>query len=152
VSSGSVVDELLSPSPKGKEFDVLLVQLRELGIARKFRIKDQGGFHPPADLFPEREKVKDLVIGFGTADVGGGIKHQSGIRILGKQRQSPFHGFASGSRPVLFEDGFFSIMRNRMEIEIDDLLLVESQAMSLLDKGLLKTENMDLIQRVGIRG
>jgi hypothetical protein len=29
-----------------------------------------------------------------------------------------------------------------MEIEIDDLPLVESQTMSLLDKGFLKTENM----------
>ena len=51
-----VLDELFSPSPKGKEFDVLLVQLRELSIACKFGIKHQGWFHSTMDAFPEREE------------------------------------------------------------------------------------------------
>ena len=130
----------------------MLVQLRELGIARKFRIKHQGGFNPAMDVFPEREKVKDLIIGLGAADVGGGIEHQFGIGILGKEREGSLEGFASGPGPVFFQDGLFSIMRDRVEIEIDHLPLVEPQTMALFDKSLLKPEKVDFIQRVGIGG
>jgi hypothetical protein len=47
---------------------------------------------------------------------------------------------------MLFQDGLLSVMGNRMKIEIDHLSFVESQAMPLLDKSLLKPEKMDFIQ------
>ena len=147
-----VLDELFSPSPKRQEFDVLLVQLRELSIACKFGIKHQGRSHSTMDVFPEREEVKDLILGFGTTDIGCGIEDQFGVGILGKEGQGSLHGFASSSGPVLFQDGLLSIMRDRMEIEVDHLAFIQSQAMPLFDKSLLESEKVDFIQGVGIGG
>ena len=147
-----MLDELFSPSPKGKEFDVLLVQLRELSIACKFGIKHQGWFHSTMDAFPEREEVEDLILGFGTTDIGCGIEHQFGVGVLGKEGQGSLHGFSSSTGPVLFQDGLFSIMRDGVEIEVDHLAFIKSQAMSLFDKSLLESEKVDFIQGVGIGG
>src|SRR4030042_2993359 len=104
------------------------------------------------DIFPEREKGKDLIIGFGATDVGGGIEHQFGFGVLGKEGESAFHGFASRPGPVLLQDGFFAIMGNRMEIEVDDLPVVESETIALFNESCLKPEKMHLIQRGGIGG
>jgi len=131
---------------------VLLVQFRELSIAGEFRIKHQGWFDPPMDAFPEREEVKDLILGFRTTDIGCGIEHQFGVGILGKEGQGTLHGFASSSCPVLLEDGLFSIMRDRVEIEVDHLAFIESQTMPLFDKRRLKSQKVDFIQGVGIGG
>jgi len=130
----------------------LSIQLKEPGIACEFRIEDQGRFYSAMNVFPERKEFEDLIVGFGAPDIRSGIKHQFDIGILGKQRQGPLEGFPSGPRPMFFQDRFLSVMGNRMEIEIDHLPFVESQAMPLLDKSLLKPEKMDFIQRVGIRG
>jgi hypothetical protein len=73
------------------------------------------------DAFPEREEVKDLILGFRTTDIGCGIEHQFGVGILGKEGQGTLHGFASSSCPVLLEDGLFSIMRDRVEIEVEHI-------------------------------
>ena len=112
----------------------------------------RGRFHSTMDAFPEREEVKDLIMGFGTTDIGCGIEHQFGVGILGKEGQGALHGFASRSGPVLFQDGLFSIMRDGVEIEVDHLAFIQSQAMSLFDKSLLKSEKVDFIQGVGIGG
>jgi len=130
----------------------LLVEFRELGIARKLGIEHQGGLEPAVDIFPEREKGKDLIIGFGATDVGGGIEHQFGFGVLGKEGKGAFHGFASRPGPVLFQDGFFAIMGDGVEIEVDDLPVVESETMALFNESFLKSEKMHLIQRVGIGG
>jgi hypothetical protein len=53
---------------------------------------------------------------------------------------------------VFLQDGFFAIMGNGMEIEVDDLTVVESETIALFNESFLKPEKMHLIQRVGIGG
>lgn len=54
--------------------------------------------------------------------------------------------------PVLLQHGLMTVVRSRVEVEANDAAMVEAKLRRLFDEGLLETNDVHLIERVGVGG
>ncbi len=146
------LNQLFPSASEGNKFDLLAVQLGKMVISGELGIKNQGGLKAPSGSFPEGKKLQDLIIGLIALNVRRGIQDQPGSGILGYESQGPFHPPASSPGPMFLEHRLFPVMGNGVKVEVNDSTVVQTQLGGFFNKGLLKTKQMDLIQRVRIGG
>jgi len=147
-----VLYQFLSPPPEGDEPGSLTVQEGQVFVSGELGIKDKGGGDAFVNLLPEGQNTENLFIGFFLHEVGCRIKNQFGGSVLGKEGQCPFHPLPSGPGPMLLKDGFISVMGDSVKVQIDDAAVVEPQFQCPFDKRLLKLQDVNLVEGVGIDG
>ena len=119
-------------------------------IGGELVIKDKGDAFVNLPL--EGQNIESLFVGLLLHEVGSGIKNQFGGGILGKEGQGPFHSLSPGPGPMPLKDGFIPIMRNGVEVQIDDAPVTQTKTDGFLHKGLLKLQDVNLVQGIGIGG
>ena len=144
-----VLDHGATAASKRDEFDTILgIEFGQLGIGGKLRIENQRGFHTAAYGFPERKKLNDLIVRFAAPDIRVGVKYQFGLTVLGKKRQGPLHALSTRAGPMSFQDRFFTKMRYRVKVQVDELPVIQTQPGCVLDERLLQVANVFFVQRV----
>ena len=146
------VDQFLAPAPEGDELDLLTVQLGKVLVGGELGVKDKRRRDAPFNLIPEGQEAQNLLRGFFRLDIRGGVKDQLRGSVLGEEGQGAFHPFPSGPRPMVLENGFISPMGDGVEVQIDDAPVIQPETDGLLYKTPLEAKDVDLVQRVGIRG
>ncbi len=129
------LDKLTAPATKRNKLDSFGIEFREIGIRREPRIEYQLRQDSPPNFFPERQEIERTIVGFRPTDVGIGVQHELGGRILGDKCQSAFHPLSPGAGPVRLQHRFISIMWNRVKIQIDEFPVVETELDSSFHKG-----------------
>ena len=147
-----IPDQVLAPPPERDKPDPLTVQEGQVLVGGELGIEDKGGSDAFVNLLPEGQNIENLFIGFLLHEVGGRIKHKFGGGILGKEGQGPFHSLSPGPGPMLLKDGFIPVMRDGMEVQINDAPVVQPQTDRFLHKCLLKLQDVNLIEGIGIGG
>jgi len=147
-----IPDQFFPPPTEGDEPGPLTVQEGQVLVSGELGIKDKGGGDAFANLLPEGQNIENLFIGLLLHEVGSRIKHQFGGGILGKEGQGPFHPPSPGPGPMLLKDGFLPEMGDGVKVQIDDAPVVQPQFQCLFDKGLLKLQDVNLVERIGIDG
>jgi hypothetical protein len=147
-----IPDQVLAPPPERDKPDTLTVQQGQMFIGGKLGIEDKGGGDAFVNLLPERQNIENLFIGLLLHEVGGRIKHKLGGGILGKEGQCPFHSLSPGPGPMLLKDGFIPVVGDGVEVQIDDAPVVQPQFQCPFDKGLLKLQDVNLVEGIGIGG
>jgi len=62
----------------------------------------------------------------------------------------PVHDLAAGAGPVPLEDGVVSVVRDRVEVEVDHAPLVEPELRGAFHEGGLQPLDVDRIHAVGV--
>ena len=145
-------DQVLASAPQGDEPNPLAVQDGKMLVGGELGVEDEGGINAFMDLLPEGQEVEDLFVCFFLVDVRGRIKEQLGRGILGKKGQGPFHPLSPGPSPMFLKDRLIAVMRDGVEIQIDDAPVIQSQMGGLLYNSLLELQDMDLIEAIGVGG
>ena len=139
-------DQLFTPAAQGDELDPEPVELGQIGIGGKLRVEDQHGVHAALGFFPEGQKLQDLVVGLTALYVGGRVQNQLGVSVLADEGQGPLHALVSGARPVLLKHGLIAKVGDGVKVQVDDAFVIQTDAASLPDEGLLQLVQMDGIQ------
>lgn len=145
-------EELFASPAKRDEHNALLVEFGQMLVGGEAGVEDECRFDSPIELLPKVHEIQYLLVCLRPLNIGGRVHDEFGLGILSEQCQRALHGSVSGAGPMFFENGFIAKMRNRMEIQIDDGLVVQSELVGPLDERLLKGLKAGIVQAIRIGG
>ncbi len=147
-----IFNQFLPSSSKGDKLDAHAIQHRKMFVGGNLGIEHKGGGNALANPLPEGQDADDLFIGLFLHEVGGCIENKFGGGVLGKKGQGPLHPLASGAGPMLLKNRFIPVVGNGVEVQIDDASVIQSQTGGFFHKSLLKFQDVNLIEGIGIGG
>ncbi len=147
-----LLDQLVSSPTERDERDVAAVEDGEILVGRELGIKDECRGDAAGDTLPEVQEFQNLAVRLRPLDICRGVEQELALRILGQEYEGTFHALASGPGPMFLQHGLIAVVRRGMEVQVDDGAVTQAQAFDLGDKGLLKTKDVCVVERVGVGG
>src|SRR4030042_1169474 len=143
----------LASRSQGNELDVLRIYFIEDVIACQFRIKYQRFLYDSLYPSPVINKLPDFLRRLGPFNIRSGIYQRITFASLSKKRVGSFQGLPTSTAPNLFHLGFFSKVRDRVEIKIDGLALIQIRVelVKVFHYSLLEFHNNRGLSAAGVR-